>query len=310
MVTPTPPTPASAPERPRATLGWRAALTALSLLPLGLMSRCAGTLARIPLPPLLRGPVLGLWARATGVRVEEAEHPLSAYPTVDAFFTRRLRPGLRSWERDPRVLASPVDGVVGEVGRITGGRLLQAKGRWYSAASLVADPDLAGAFEGGTFITLYLSPRHYHRVHTPTSGCVVTARRIPGRLFPVHAAATFEVDHLFARNERLVCTLAGPIGSVAVVAVGALNVGSISVAFDPEWAGPDGRGVTNRFKALPLVRRYLDPPRVDRGDELMAFHLGSTVVILTEPGARIEPGVTPGTEVTVGRTLMRRPRPQ
>jgi phosphatidylserine decarboxylase len=278
----------------------------LALTPTALLSRTVGAAARIPLPRPLRGPLLGAFAGVAGIRVAEAEHPLDRYPTFDAFFTRRLAPGLRRWESEPGALASPVDGVVGAFGRIEGGRLIQAKGQRYTVGEFLADPGEAECFEGGLFMTIYLSPRHYHRIHTPMVGGVVSARHVPGRLFPVHAAAVLEIPRLFARNERLVCTLSTDAGRIAVVAVGATNVGRISAAFDPEWAGGAQEPVTNRARPLPPLRTYRPPVRVATGDELMTFHLGSTVVLLTEPGFRVEAGVGHGDEVRVGQTLARR----
>jgi len=285
---------------------WRLLLAAMSILPERALSRGVGSLARIPLPRPLRRPLLGTFARLAGMRLDEAERPLGEYRSFNDLFTRRLRPGLRAWERDPTAVASPVDGVVGQIGEIAQGRLVQAKGREYTVAALLADEAQAAAFEGGLFMTIYLSPRHYHRIHTPTPGHVVAARHVAGRLFPVHEAAVRGVDQLFARNERLVCTLTGPVGTLAVVAVGATNVGSISVAFDDAWAGGPDVGVTNRSEQTPVVRRYEDPPGLARGDELMAFHLGSTVVILTTPGLALARGIEPGLEIQVGRTLARR----
>ncbi len=293
-------------ERPVTPLSWRLLLKALRFVPQGMVSRGVGRLARIPLPRSLRRPLLGTFARTAGARTDEADRPLEDYRSFDDFFTRRLRPDARTWDDDPDALVSPVDGVIGECGVITGGRLIQAKGRDYTAAALLADRDAAHTFDGGLFITIYLSPRHYHRIHTPTAGAVVSARHVPGRLFPVHPAAVNEVAHLFARNERLVCTVDGDAGRVAVVAVGAMNVGRISAAFDPEWAGGPGGGVTNRAGGRLTSRTY-DPPRpVARGDEIMTFHLGSTVVLLTTPGLRLAPEIEAGLEVAVGRALAHR----
>ncbi len=292
-------------DTPRASLPWRALLWGLRFTPQGMASRLVGAAARIPIPRPLRRPMLGGFVRATGIRMDEAARPVEAFGSFDELFTRALRPGLRTWEPGPGIVASPVDGVIGEVGVVTDGRLVQAKGRHYTVGALLADEDQAPRFEGGLFITIYLSPRHYHRIHTPVAGHVVSARHVPGRLFPVHPAAVTEVAHLFARNERLVCSIDSDVGGVALVAVGAMNVGRISATFDPEWAGGPNAGVTNRRGAGLTERRYPDPPEVSTGDELMAFHLGSTVVLLVPSGPRPEAAITPGTEVRVGRTLAR-----
>jgi phosphatidylserine decarboxylase len=239
--------------------------------------------------------------------VSEAERPLPTYASVNEFFVRRLRPGVRNWPKEEG-LTSPVDGILGQVGSITRGRLIQAKGLDYSAADLLGSSDEAERFDGGAFITIYLSPRHYHRIHAPTTGMISNARYVPGALFPVNDPAVRHVRDLFARNERLLAHIDGPLGQIAVVAVGAYNVGRISAAFDPAWSGagggPERPWVTNRSEPLPLERRYRPPVPVGRGDELMAFHLGSTVVMLSEPGRLIlDERCVPGREVRVGELL-------
>lgn len=304
------PIPPVTPELPPAT--WRAVLALLGRVPQGALSRVFGRVTDIPLPRRLRRPVLGAFARAVGIDVSEAEHPLGEYPSLNAFFVRRLRPGLRSWPDAPNVAASPVDGVAGQVGIIENGRIVQAKGRGYSAAELLDDPAEAGRFDGGAFVTLYLSPRHYHRIHAPCAGLVRCARHVPGALFPVNAAAVAHIPGLFARNERLICYLDGPLGRVAVVAIGAYNVGRISAAFDPAWNTASGRSgwVANRRGAAAGTRRYDPPVRVRQGDEIMAFHLGSTVVLLFEPErVALGPELRAGREVRLGEALAEKLKP-
>jgi len=272
-------------------------------LPQGVLSRAFGRLADVRLPRPLRPLVLGGFARLVGADLGEAEHPPAAYPSLDAFFVRRLRPGCRPMPDDAGALVSPVDGSVSESGTVEDGRLIQAKGLRYTASELLGDPEQAARFEHGWYQTLYLSPRDYHRIHAPCAGAVSWARHEPGRLLPVNRPMAAVEPRLFARNERLGCVLETGAGPVAVVAVGAFNVGRISAAFDPSWAGPAG-GVTNRRGAHPASRCYEPPVAVARGDELMAFHLGSTVVVLAAPGAT---GQTrhrvPGTPIRLGEVL-------
>jgi phosphatidylserine decarboxylase len=282
---------------------WRATLAALARLPQGLLSRAAGALADIPLPRPLRRPVLGAFARITGIDVGEAQQPLIEYRSVNAFFVRRLAPGARSWSADPEVVSSPVDGVLGRMGRVRDGTVLQAKGRSYDLGRLLGDAEAARGFEGGAYFTIYLSPRHYHRIHAPVAGAVVLARHCPGGLLPVNAAAVAHVPDLFVRNERVTALLETAVGPVALVAVGAYNVGRISTAFDPEWSGRPEGSVTNRRRTFPAERRYDPPIPVHAGDDFMAFHLGSTVVLLTPPGTAPAPGVAPGLEVRAGAIL-------
>ncbi|HEX6369988.1 MAG TPA: archaetidylserine decarboxylase [Longimicrobium sp.] len=289
-------------------LRWRAALGLLKRLPQGAMSRGFGRLADAPIPPGMRAAVLGAFARAVGADPSEAELPLEAYPTLNRFFTRRLAAGARAWPSDPAVVASPVDGAVGQLGTVREGRLIQAKGRLYDVGQLLEDDGAAARCEGGAFITLYLSPRDYHRIHAPVAGEIRAARHVPGALLPVNAAAVAHMPELFARNERLMCHIDGPLGRVAVVAVGAYNVGRISAAFDAAWNAPPGRGewVTNRRGLQSAARAYDPPIPVKQGDEIMTFHLGSTVVLVFEPG-RVEllASIQPGDAVRLGTAIGR-----
>ncbi len=288
--------------------GWRAILASLDRLPQGALSRLFGRLADVPLPRPVRRPILGAFVRLTGIRMEDAAEPMERYGSINALFVRRLASGLRSWPDDPTLVASPVDGVLGACGTVRDGTLIQAKGLGYRATELLAAP--SDRYEGGLFLTLYLSPRHYHRIHTPLPGRVVRARHVPGRLLPVNTPSVRSVDRLFATNERLVAELETAVGRVAVVAVGATNVGRISAAFDPEWAGGPEASVTNRPSPLPPERDYPEGVSVEAGGELMAFHLGSTVVLLTEPGLLPATGVVSATEVLAGTVLARPQTPE
>ncbi|HEX2076856.1 MAG TPA: archaetidylserine decarboxylase [Longimicrobium sp.] len=295
------------------SLRWRATLSLLKRLPQGALSRAFGRLADVPIPPALRRPVLGAFARAVGADVAEAELPLEAYPTLNRFFTRRLAAGARGWPADPSAVASPVDGAIGQLGTVREGRLIQAKGRLYDAVHLLEDEGAAARYEGGAFITLYLSPKDYHRIHAPVDGEIRAARHVPGALLPVNAAAVSHLPALFARNERLMCWIQGPLGRTAVVAVGAYNVGRISAAFDREWNALPGRSawVTNRRGLQSAARAYDPPIPVRRGDEIMTFHLGSTVVLLFEPG-RVEllPAIHPGDPIRLGTPIGRAAGPR
>lgn len=293
--------PAVSPDLPG--MPWRVTLDLLERLPQAALSRGLGALADTPLPRAVRRPVIGGFARMIGIDTAEAERPVTEYASLNEFFARRLKHGARSWPMDDRVLASPVDGVVGQHGTVRDGRLIQAKGRDYSAADLLAGDD-AGRFESGSFTTIYLSPRHYHRIHAPCGGTIPSARYVPGALLPVNAPAVQHVPDLFPRNERVVCTIDTESGRVAVIAVGAYNVGRISTAFDHDWVGAEA-SVANRREAPPLSRHYDPPLDIAQGDEIMAFHLGSTIVMLAEPGwlSQTPPA---GTEVRLGEPLLYR----
>jgi phosphatidylserine decarboxylase len=312
-----------APPSARAPLSWRVVLRLLGVLPQAALSRLVGRLAELPLPRFLRGAVNGGFARLAGVEPDELPRAPSDYPSLAEFFVRELRSDVRCWPPDARMPASPVDGLVGAFGRLDDGSALQAKGIRYRVADLLGDPEDGGRFRSGLFLTIYLSPRHYHRIHAPVSGCLLRARALPGRLLPVNLAATRAVADLFPRNERLAALLEAespPVpaaGSrstdapmdVALIAVGAFNVGRISSTFDPAWNGPRGRGVTNAARRRSPEHRAYDPPiAVRRGDELMRFRLGSTVVLLLAfpagPMPAFRPGLRVGAEIRLGEPLL------
>ncbi len=280
---------------------WRATLHMMRFLPQGALSRAFGSIADVHLPPSVRVKVLSTFARTMGINVGEAEKSLAEYGSINEFFVRRLRSGARTVDPDPEHCVSPVDGVIGQLGPIHDGELLQAKGRTYSSASLLTDNAEAARFDGGSFATIYLSPRHYHRIHAPAGGTVTRADHIPGALFPVNTAGVMHVEGLFPRNERMSCYIDSTRGRVVTVAVGAYNVGRISAAFDPSWY--NGAHVTNRPGASAETRSYEPGVVVDKGGEVMAFHLGSTVVMLFERRIDFVAAARPGSEITMGSTL-------
>ena len=246
----------------------------LGVLPKHLMSRAAGWIASRPLPERIRPAVHRGFSRVFGAEPGDAELPLEAYPTVNAFFTRRLRPGLRPVAPDS--LVSPVDGAVGASGTVRADVVLQAKGRDYSLASLLGDRELACSMDGGSYLTLYLAPRDYHRVHSPLAGQIVSATYIPGELWPVNVHAVTHVEQLFAVNERIVVTIRRPAGGVMVVVfVGATMVGMTRLAFDD---------LHTNARRREVQRRTYDPPLpVEAGGPLGHFEFGSTVILLGSP---------------------------
>ncbi|MGD8644339.1 MAG: archaetidylserine decarboxylase [Chromatiales bacterium] len=223
-----------------------------------------------------------------------------AYPSFNAFFTRALRPGARPMPEATDAVACPVDGQVSELGQVEEGRILQAKGRDYSVYELLGgSKQRAAEFSTGHFITLYLSPRDYHRIHMPFGGSLRETVHVPGRLFSVAPHTTRAIPRLFARNERLACLFDTEIGPMAVVLVGAINVAAIETV----WAG---LVCPPRAKTIS-VERYGEPrPRVtlSRGMELGRFNMGSTVILLFgQPSLRWRDGLSAGMAVRVGETI-------
>jgi len=275
------------------------AYTFLKLLPRNTLSRAVGAACRMPAPrPVVRA-VIRTFARKYGVDVAEAERALDEYPTFTEFFTRRLKPGARPIAPGELVPVSPVDGTVGEVGDIVEGRLLQAKGKHYSLAELFGGPlaeEDATAFAGGTFVTIYLAPHNYHRIHAPLGGAITGYLNVPGTLWPVNAIGVRNVERLFCVNERLTTFLRTPRGSCAVVAVGAMNVGRIRAIYDDV--------VTNARRTRAVQRKtYEKPIPVEKGAELAIFEMGSTVVVVFAPGVKIGAKVVPARPIKLGERL-------
>jgi len=273
----------------------RMAVTAVSS---PLLSRVVGRLADLRLPGSLLVPLIRAYAAVYGVDLSEAASAPDAYPSFSAFFTRRLRDGSRPIEREPGVVIAPSDAQLISIGRVPeGGQLEQVKGERYSLDALLGASGEAAGFHGGQHATLYLSPSMYHRVHCPVDGRIVGWRYVPGRLFPVNRIGVRSIPGLFTRNERVAILLESEAhGSVAVVLVGAANVGRIRLSFTEL--------VTNRGQRQASVAPPASIP-VRRGDELGVFDLGSTVVLLLAD-ARLEPAFPPGALVRVGQSLWRR----
>ena len=230
---------------------------------------------------------------------EAAEPDPAAYPHFDAFFTRALKHGARPLDPDPSALLCPADGRISQAGHIDAGRLLQAKGRHYTAAELLADTAAAGAYRAGAFVTVYLSPRDYHRVHMPLDGALLETVHVPGRLFSVAPSAVAAIPRLFARNERLVCHFEGPCGPFAVVMVGALLVSGVETVWGGMQIPPYARRIVRRdWRGHGIC--------LSRGAEMARFHMGSTVILLLPAGAAVLAGdLGPERAVQVGTGIGR-----
>ncbi|HSD91089.1 MAG TPA: archaetidylserine decarboxylase [Kofleriaceae bacterium] len=227
----------------------------------------------------LRMAAYRAFARVTGAELDEAELDLRSYSSLGDLFARRLRPGVRPVCEDYGAIITPCDGVLAARGTAVDGALVQAKGRNYQLEDLVVDKELAETLTGGEYATIYLSPRDYHRVHTPVDATIVRYDYIPGALWPVNPVIATRRDRLLSRNERVVITLdAGRLGMVAIVMVAASGVGNIALEHADEsviWRSAGER------------RRIDVGVEVQRGDELGAFRLGSTVVMVFQPGKAV-----------------------
>lgn len=217
------------------------------------------------------------------------------YGSFNEFFTRPLRRDARPIDAGPDTIVCPVDGMVSECGTLNGNRLLQAKGQDYTLDDLLAGQPWSRGFAGGTFATIYLAPFNYHRIHMAFGGTLEETVYVPGRLFSVNSVTAQQVPRLFARNERVLTLFDTAAGRMALVLVGALNVGSMATV----WAGditPAKRRTVTR-----LARRAVT---LDKGAELGRFNMGSTVILLFEPGRiRWHELLRTGSVVQLGQTI-------
>jgi len=273
-------------------------LTALTyVLPHRLLSSLARRLA------YSRNRVLKQWLidtviRRFGVDLSEAAQPdPTAYPSFNAFFTRALKPGVRTPDPDPRALLMPADGRISQCGRITDGRIFQAKGHSFTAAELLGSEADAAPFRDGSFATVYLSPRDYHRVHMPWTGTLRETVHIPGRLFSVGVEAVASVPRLFTRNERLVCHFDTDFGPMVQVMVGALLVSGVETVWGGVEIPPYGNAITRKdYRGRGIT--------LERFAEMARFNYGSTVIVLLPKGAAtLDPALQAESPIRLGQRL-------
>jgi phosphatidylserine decarboxylase len=252
----------------------------LRYVPKNRLSRAVGRLVHARLPRPIARKLVHWFASTYQIDVDAASQEIHHYPTIGHFFTRDLREGLRPIESD---FVSPVDGTLRNFGLIEGFRLEQIKGKTYTLDRFLGDDQDAQRYVNGAFFNLYLSPQDYHHIHSPVNGGIVKSVHIPGKLWPVNDWSLANIEELFSINERVVTYIdAAELGRVAVIMVGATNVGKISVVYDSF--------VSNAYGAEKRVTRNYDPPfNISAGQRLGTFHMGSSVVVLLEPG-RIDVG--------------------
>ncbi|TVP54449.1 MAG: phosphatidylserine decarboxylase [Halomonadaceae bacterium] len=273
-------------------------ILAQKLAPQHLLSRAAGLVANNRWPWFKNAMVRWFIRRYQVDMAEAAEPDPQAYASFNAFFTRALKPGVRPLDSNPRALLCPADGAISQIGGIHNGSVLQAKGQTYSLSQLLAEPaEQLQAFDQGSFVTVYLSPRDYHRVHMPLAGTLTRTTFVPGDLFSVNPVTAQRVPGLFARNERLVTWFDTEVGPVALVLVGAMVVASMATV----WGGTVAPG----GKQLVVTDFTGDQaPRLERGAEMGRFMLGSTAILVLPSGAgEWLDHYRSGTAVRMGETL-------
>ena len=252
--------------------------------------------SRIQWPPL-KNLIIRIYTHLHPVNMHEAvEENMFAYASLNAFFTRALKSECRPFDNNEKNWLCPVDGSVSQAQAIDNGRIFQAKGHDYSLLELVGgDKNLESIFNNGSFATLYLSPRDYHRIHMPATGLLKHMQYIPGRLFSVAAFTVSHIPRLFARNERCVCYFETDQGPMAMILVGAINVSAIETS----WHGL----ISGEAKKIKRFDYDNEEIIIKRGDEMGRFNLGSTVIVLTTDKMQIDEKMCAEAEIKLGQCL-------
>ena len=239
------------------------------LLPQHLLSRLMFRFARIQIP-WIKNRFTSWFVSNYKVNLNEAQlEDIEEYKHFNDFFTRALKDGSRPIS-DSKVV-SPVDGVVSQFGSIKEALIVQAKGKKYSVEALLAENSKNDLYT--SFVTIYLSPKDYHRIHMPFDGSLKSMKYIPGNLFSVNQRTVDDIDQVFARNERLVCYFDSEYGEIALVMVGAIFVGSMETSWEGQITPPYNKSV----KTFEYDSRQI---KLSKGEELGRFNMGSTVILL------------------------------
>ena len=263
------------------------------LLPQHTLSRLLGKLASCE-NTRLKNFLIAKAIDRYGIDLSEAiSSNIEEYSSFNDFFTRHLRPGARPIDSGVNSLVSPADGAISQLGKIEQGRIFQAKGHDFSVQTLLGLPlDQTARFDNGSFVTVYLSPRDYHRVHMPYPGSLVETLYVPGQLFSVNDTTAQHIPGLFARNERLVCLFETDRGLMAVVLVGAIFVAGIGTVWQEHY-------VPGQIHH----ERFANPQPFQRGQELGLFRFGSTAVVALENPIGFSKAFGHGTTVRMGEEL-------
>ncbi len=250
--------------------------------------------------PWLKNNLIKIFIEVFNVDMTLAKNPdPESYSSFNAFFTRELAPQARPIKIDEHTILCPVDGSVSQVGQIQNGTIIQAKGKSYTLKDLLVKDRLVKMFSKGAFATLYLSPKDYHRIHMPIAGQLDRMIYIPGNLFAVNSHTVRVVDSVFARNERVINIFNTEIGPMAIIMVGALNVGSMETI----WAGQI-TPAENRNRAINDTKYSDDEIELEQGQEMGRFNMGSTVILLLpENVMKWDAGMTEGNTVMMGEGI-------
>ena len=255
----------------------------------------------------LATPVIRWFSAKFNVDMNDAQNPdLASYPSFNAFFTRSLKDAARPITEDISSIASPADGRVSAIGPITNAegeaRVFQAKGLNYNLTNLLGgDEQASKKLSRGSFATIYLSPRDYHRLHMPLAGKLIKQTHVPGRLFSVGPHTVRALPNLFTRNERVIAQFETEHGLMALVLVGAMNVAAIETVWDGLVTPPQKNSITHKDyqsedDQQPTV--YLE-----KGAEMGRFNMGSTIIVVLEKQANWLADLQPGEPVRMGQGI-------
>ena len=257
------------------------------------ISKAAGRLAASS-HPMVKRAFIRSFAKAYDISLEDYERQsLNAYESFNDFFTRELKDDARAIDTTAQGIVSPADGLISQLGQIQDHQLLQAKGRHYDIGQLLANNEDGNYFADGSFATVYLAPSNYHRVHMPFAGTLTKTRYVPGTLFSVNTTTAANVPDLFARNERLVCLFDTEYGKAAVVLVGAMIVAGIETV------------ATGKITRTDDIQEAEHDIRLEKGDELGRFYLGSTAIVVLPKAAKADwqDNIMANTAVQMGQLL-------
>lgn len=266
------------------------------IVPKGLISRIFGYMSLIPFHAAIMKRIISWYSAKYGVNLDEAEIPEDGFRNLNSFFTRKLKKNARKIDVNKKSVIAPTDSRVDQFGDIKNDSILQAKGINYSLRGLIPSSE-AEKFVDGKYITLYLSPGDYHRIHSPVSGKITGFFNIPGKLYSVQEFMVKGFQGLFSVNERLITYIQTDKGTVAVCKIGAMNVGKISLSYND--------CVTNRFFRRRNEYFYSADKRpvINKGDEVGTFNLGSTVILLFQKNMIKFEKLKEGRKVKVGEKI-------
>ncbi|OHD63147.1 MAG: phosphatidylserine decarboxylase [Spirochaetes bacterium RBG_13_51_14] len=265
------------------------------IIPKSLISRIFGHIVLIPLPQSLMDSIIRWYSAKYNVK-DEYHIPPGGFRNFDDFFTRIINKETHPIDPSDNCAISPVDARIDQYGEIREAAIIQAKGLDYSIRELIPS-DTYIKFIWGKFITLYLSPGDYHRIHAPVGGSVIGYFNIPGKLFTVQDWLVKSFPGLFVKNERIVSYIASNAGTVAVCKIGAFNVGKITLSYCGVWANRTFR----RRHEIFFDQGARVPVRT--GDELGVFHLGSTVILLFQKDAITFDDFKVGDKIRMGERI-------